>query len=508
MTTQPTYEELLTKFITVEQENALLEQGNALLEQENALLKQQIEWFRRQLFGAKSERVTPINKEQLVLFPDLKPVEQEKVEKVSSHTRRKPHVGDKIAVPKDIPIEKVIIDLPEEEKVCQLTGQPLVKIGEEVTRKLAHRPGYFFIREFIRPKYASSSKEAENSVRVASLPSFFLNRCYADASLLASIIIWKYVDHLPLYRQEECLAREGVIIPRQTLSNWVLRTAEALRPLYEAMERAVLKSGNTFVDETPIDLLSKGNGSTVQAYMWVLCGGAAAPYQVYRFFKNRKHENADKLLGDYRGILHSDKYGAYVKLAERKQIIWCPCFAHIRRKFYEAESGDSEFRSWVLRQFRHLFMLERVAWNRSPDERLKIRQEKEIPILNKLIEAIKKKLNEGKLLPKSKLHEAIIYFISLTPYLKNYTQHPEARMDNNTAERAVRPLAIGRKNWLFVGSEEGGEASATLFSLVQTCRALNINPKDYLEDVMNKLADHPANKVHELLPDHWIKTHS
>ena len=152
-------------------------------------------------------------------------------------------------------------------------------------------------------------------------------------------------------------------------------------------------------------------------------------------------------------------------------------------------------------------MLERVAWSRSPEERLRIRQEKEIPIIDKLIDAIKNKFAEGRLLPKSKLGQAIGYFISLIPYLKNYTKYPEARLDNNTAERAVRPLAIGRKNWLFVGSEEGGEASATLFSLVQSCRALDINPKDYLEDVMRRLSDHPANKLHELLPDQWAKNH-
>jgi len=500
MTTQPTYEELLVEWIAIKQEKAQIEQ-------QNAVLKQQIEWFKRQLFGKKSERVIPENKDQLVLFPDLKPIEEEKVEKVSSHTRRKPHVGNRIAVPADLPIEREIIDLPEEEKICKITGEPLVKIGEEVTRKLAHKPGYFFIREIVRPKYASPNKEADTGVQIAPLPPALLNRCHADESLLASIIIWKYVDHLPLYRQEECLAREGVIIPRQVLSNWVIRAGAALRPLYNEMVKAIIESNCAFVDESPVDMQSKGKGSTVQAYMWVLCGAASAPYRVYRFFTNRKHENADELLKDYRGILHSDKYGAYVKLAERKQVIWCPCTAHIRRMFYEAESGDAQFRSWVLRQLRYLFMLERVAWSRSPEERLRIRQEKEIPIIDKLIDAIKNKFAEGRLLPKSKLGQAIGYFISLIPYLKNYTKYPEARLDNNTAERAVRPLAIGRKNWLFVGSEEGGEASATLFSLVQSCRALDINPKDYLEDVMRRLSDHPANKLHELLPDQWAKNH-
>lgn len=178
---------------------------------------------------------------------------------------------------------------------------------------------------------------------------------------------------------------------------------------------------------------------------------------------------------------------------------------HIRRKFFEAEAGDSVFKAWVLRKIRYLFMLERVAWARSQEERLRIRQEKEVPILDELIEKIKAKLVDGKILPKSKLKEAIGYFCSLIPYLKNYTKDPFARMDNNVAERAIRPLAIGRKNWLFFGSVDGGDAGAILFSLVQTCRGLGINPRDYLEDIMRRLMSHNNNKLWELLPDEWLK---
>lgn len=208
---------------------------------------------------------------------------------------------------------------------------------------------------------------------------------------------------------------------------------------------------------------------------------------------------------DYRGGLHSDKYGAYQKLAERKIIKWYPCYSHIKRKFFEAESGDQVFRDWVLRKIRYLFMLERVAWARSPEERLKIRQEKEIPIIDELTEKIKGKLIDGKILPKSKLKEAMGYFCGLIPYLKNYTTNPFARLDNNVAERAVRPLAIGRKNWLFFGGPDGGEAGAILFSLVQTCRGLGINPRVYLEDVMRRMMSYNSQKLYELLPDEWLK---
>ena len=178
---------------------------------------------------------------------------------------------------------------------------------------------------------------------------------------------------------------------------------------------------------------------------------------------------------------------------------------HIRRKFIEVESGDPTFRQWVLRKIKYLFMFERVAWARSEQERLRIRQEKEIPVIDELIAGIKDKLANGKILPKSKLREAIGYFCGLIPYLKNYTQHAWAHLDNNVAERAIRPLSIGRKNWLFVGSEDGGEAAAVIFTLIQSCRAIKINPREYIEDVMRRLMSHNSQKLYELLPDQRIK---
>jgi transposase len=270
----------------------------------------------------------------------------------------------------------------------------------------------------------------------------------------------------------------------------------------------ILKSGNVFYDETPIKMLSPGKGKTHQAYMWVLVGGKCADpgYRIYDFCTNRCHYNAAELLKGYHSVLHSDKYGAYESLANKKQLIWCPCWSHIRRKFIEAESGDLAFRDWVLRKIRYLFMLEKVAWARSEEERLRIRKEKEVPIIDSLITAIKDKLVNGKVLPKSKFREALGYFCGLIPYLKNYTEHVWARLDNNVAERAVRPLAIGRKNWLFVGNETGGEAAAVLFSLIQSCRAFNVNPREYLEDIMRRLMDHSFSKLHELLPDQWLES--
>jgi transposase len=482
----------------------------ANLRNSNHYLEEQVAWYRRQFFGPRSEKnVSIVNESQLLLdgFEVLKDSSPEEKQKVPAHERKKPKRNGQAAItlPPDLPVERHVIDIPEEEKICQETGKPLVKIGEEITRKLAHKPGSYYLKEIVRPKYALPQK-SEGGIRVAPIPECLLIRCQADESLLADILTKKFADHLPLYRQSEMLAREGIKITRQVMANWVVRAGMALKPLYEEMMKHILNSGNIFIDEIPIDMLDPGKGKVHKAFMWIMAGGRQRdpPYRIYEFHTNRKHCNAEKLVDGYREVLHSDKYGAYEALANAKKIIWCPCWSHIRRKFIEAESGEVEFRDWVLRKIRYLFMLERVAWARSEEERLQIRREKEVPIIDELIKKIKERLVDGKLLPKSKFREALGYFCGLIPYLKNYINHPYARLDNNVAERAARCIALGRKNWLFVGNEDGGEATGIILSLVQTCRACGVNPREYLEDIMRRLMSHSAHKLHELLPDQWL----
>lgn len=481
-----------------------------ILTNEIKSLKEQIEWFKKQLFGKRSEKeIEKTNAEQLLLGLDI-PEQQEQIKKklIPPHERsfKKNQNPSKISLPDDLPIERTVIDLKEEEKTCPETGKPLVKIGEEISQKLAHKPGSYFIKEIVRFKYATP-KGGEETIVTAPVVESLLSRCKADESFLADVLVKKFCDHLPLYRQSEMLSRDNIGISRQILSQWVVKCGLALKPLYEEMSKKVLNSQNLFIDEVPIDMLKPGNKKVHQAYMWVIVGGEGAnpAYRIYNFRTDRRHHNATELLKDYHGILHSDKYGAYEALACKKQFVWCPCWAHIRRKFFESE-GDPEFRNLVLRLIKYLFMFERIAWNRSEEERLRIRQEKEVPIIDRLISLVKDKLIKGSSLPRSKFKEALGYFVSLIPYMKNYTNHVYARLDNNVAERAVRPLAIGRKNWLFLGCEEGGEAAAVILSLVQTCRALKINPREYLEDVMRRLMSHNSQQLNDLLPDQWAKT--
>jgi transposase len=485
----------------------ILRKENEELRCENSVLKEQIAWFKRQIFGQKSERIVPTPANQLMLdgFDQLETSSGEPMRTIPAHQRRKPKRNgqDAISLPSDLPIKTTVLDIPENEKVCKETGEPLVKIGEEVTHKLAHEPGSYYIKKIVRPKYANSQKP-EEGVTTALLPDSIIPKCRADESLLAEIVTKKFVDHMPLYRIAEEMRRSDISISYKLLSQWVVRIGMALKLLYEAMTKKIIEGENVYIDETPVKLWEPKKCKT--AYMWVIVGGKESnpAYRVYNFREDRRHDNALEILKNYHGVLHSDKYGAYVRLAEQKIVTWCPCFGHIRRKFVEAEGGDPPFRNWVLRKIRYLFMLERVAWARSSEERLQIRQEKEAPVIDELIQQIKERLIDGKLLPKSKFREALGYFCSLIPYLKNYTKYPFARLDNNVAERAIRPLAIGRKNWLFFGSPEGGESGAVLLSLVQTCRGLGINPRVYLEDIFRRFMEHPANRIDELLPDQWL----
>lgn len=482
----------------------------ASLQAQLALLTEQLGWLKKQLFGARSERVVADLGQQSLPFAEAEVAAGPTVEATEEirYQRRKAvknRGNDTISYPDDLPVERKILDVPEEQKVCSETGEPLVCIGEEVTRKLARKAEQFFIIEYVRPKYASR-KSPDQGVLTAPLPDSIIDRCPADESLLASVLTAKFADHLPLYRQAQMLRRSDIQISRQTLSKWVLSLGAGLAPLYEAMKARVLESGVLFVDESPISLQTPGKGRCKKAYMWVYAGGGGGdpPYRFFEFRTSRSHAHVEQTLKDYQGVLHSDKYAAYEKLAKREDIQWCPCMAHVRRKFVEAEGGDPELRRRILRKIRHLFMLERVAWAREPEERLRIRQQIEKPVLASLTAIVKERILAGGLLPKSKFSQALNYYLDLAVHFENYLNHSDARLDNNVAERAIRPLTIGRKNWMFVGSENGGQASATILSLIQTCRNLGINPQEYLEDVLRRIMSHPARRIEELLPDLWL----
>lgn len=473
-------------------------------------LQEQIDWLKKQLFGKKSERFVK-DDGQLYLpgFEELVPQslpEEEKV-KIPAHEKRKAKSTpiNTISYPDDLPVETQVLDLSDEEKIDEKTGAPLVCIGEEISRKLAKKPASYFVKETIRKKYAVVGSPDEG-ILTPSLPDSIITRCAVDESILADILVKKFCDHLPLYRQVEMMVRDSIKISKQTLSSYVVQTGKALKPLYDLLKQEIKSSGNVFVDETPVDVLAPGTGKTDQGYMVTLVGGQSLnpALRVYEFFTSRKHEGFEKLFQDYIGVFHSDKYGAYEKEAKKDGKVWCPCYAHIRRKYVEAEAGDPKFREEVLLDIQKLFEIEEKGKALAPEERVALRKKESEPIIDDLIRKNKERLAKG-LLPKSKLAGAVGYFIRLIPYLKNYIDHPYARLDNNVAERALKLVVIGRKNWLFIGSEGGGEAAAIIYSLAQTCRALQINPYDYFDDILRRIQSHPYNRLQDLLPHNWKK---
>lgn len=493
---------------SLKEENALLKKTIQELSSHLKIALEQIDWLKKQLFGKKSERF--VSNDDQPSLPGLEGTfHEEPAEErmpVSAHEKRKAKSSplNSISFPEDLPVEEVILDLPEEEKVDPITGKNLVCIGSDISKKLGKKPASYFIKQITRRKYALPGNPDEG-IKMADLPDSIIGRSAVDESIIADILTKKFCDHLPLYRQAEMLLRDKISVSRQTLASYVVQAGKALKPLYDLLTEEIKKSGNIFVDETPIDMLAPGRGKTVQGYMTVMAGGQSLNpgLRVYTFLTSRKHEGFEKLLKGYSGVFHSDKYQAYEKEAKKQGKTWCPCYAHIRRKFVEA-GEDPPFQKEILLLLQELFSIEEKSRDLAPEQRIQMRVEEAVPIIDTLLQKAKERLSK-RLLPRSNIGKAIGYLLGLSPYLKNYIQNPYARLDNNVAERALKLVVIGRKNWMFVGNQQGGEASAVIYSLAQTCRALQINPQDYFDDVLRRIQGHPYNKLVELLPQNWKK---
>lgn len=473
-------------------------------------LQTQLDYLKRQMFGQKSERFIDNPSPDELLpgfeFPE-EPVVEVKTTQVPSHERRslKNKGKFKIELPADLPRETVYKDIPENEKFDPKTGEALVKIGEERTDKLAFRPGSFFIKEFIYPKYALKSN-ALAGVKQAVSEESIIEGSKFDVSFMAHIATEKFGFHMPVYRLREKLSLHKINITDQTLCGLLINLGQKVEPLVDEMKKALFKQGSLYTDDTPLDMIVNGMGKTKEGRMWGYIGNTpgAPPYHLYEFSSNRCEIWPLSYLKDFKGIIHADAYGAYEKLGAKEGITWAACWAHGRRKFENARSMDEKFRIAILSHMRNLFRYERIAWNMPPEERLRIREEKETPIVDRIFTMFNEITRTSKtLLPSSELAKAIGYMQSREKNFRVYLTNANARIDNNTAERGVRKLVIGRKNWLFVGSHRSGKAMANLMSLVQSCRAMKINPQAYLEDIFKRLPSHPHKNLHELLPDQW-----
>jgi len=372
-----------------------------------------------------------------------------------------------------------------------------------VSEKLEYRPGRLFVKVYKRPKYVSPERNnGVTGVLTAPMPDLPIAKCKADAGLLAYVVVSKFCDHLPLYRQEGIFEREGLRIPRSTQDGWILGLAESLWPLYEELKKAVLEGEILFTDDTVVRLIEKGLGKTRQARMWVyIRGDPGPPLVVFDFTKDRRKKRPLEFLGNYQGYIHADAYRGYDELFNREGVIEVGCWAHTRRRFVEAMTSRPKEASEVVVGIAELYKVEKEMRGREPEIRFCARQQHAQPLLGELFESFEKILEETT--PAEPLTKAINYALNQRKALNRFTKDGRLEIDNNTAENAIRPLAIGRKNWLFVGSGKGGNSAALFLSLIESCRKNKINPWEYLTDIFRRIMSHKASRLRELLPDQW-----
>lgn len=374
------------------------------------------------------------------------------------------------------------------------------KIGESVTETLAYVPAELFVKKVIRPKYLDT---ATNSIYQALAPERSFERSNVDPSLIAQIIVEKFVDHLPLDRQIKRFARLGYSLSDSTIGNWVAASAAYLKPLYDAHKQLVLASGYLHADETIIKVLdSDKKNATHRGYYWVYqCNANKLVLIDYRTGRGR--EGPQSILKDYKGYLQTDGYIVYEDFDNNPDIVVFNCMAHARRKFSEALSNDKLRAEHVLAEIQKLYAIERYLTGNNiiGNDKLQYRKEQALPILKALGLWLQKAYTE--VLPGSAIGKAIAYSLSRWDKLSLYATTDLLNIDNNPVENSIRPVAVGRKNYLFAGSHAAAQRSAIFYSLLATCKNYNVNPSEWMQDVLTRIAGYPINKIQELLPQNW-----
>jgi len=488
-----------------------LARQNETLDRTVEELRQQIELLQRRLYGPRSEKYHP---DQLVLDEVLKagesdvPAEEPPTVPVKASVRRKAKPHGRLKIPEDLERIEEVLDLPAEQKRDPQTGEALVKLREEISEKLAWKPGQWYVRRFIRPVYVHPDRQNDekSGVYVQPMPDAPVEKCKADTSVLALVAVKKYVDHLPLYRQREIFLREGIDVAPSTLNAWAIEPILACEPLYDAFRVDVLARPVVFTDDTPLHMLQEGRGRTKQARMWVYVGGCGPPYRFFDFTEDRRKERPGQILARYTGFVQADAYSGYDHLfTNSKRIIEVGCWAHARRKWDEALSSARLPCTDILLRIRSLYKIEAAIRGEKPHRRLEVRQAESVQLLDKLYKRLAEFAAERVILPSSLLAKAMNYATNQRKALYRYTTDGRLEIDNNTAENAIRPLALGRKNFLFVGSLRGGKACAMALTFLQSAKAVGANPHEYLRDIYNRIMAHPVTRLHELLPAAWLR---
>ena len=466
-----------------------------------AQLEARIARLKRLKFGQSSEKIA-------------REIEQLELELDELHEDEAVHAAERPAAVQALiekPVRRPLPEhLPREEEVhepactCPNCGGEMRKLGADVTEILEYVPASFKVIRHVRPKL--SCRLCETIVQ-APMPSLPIARGRPGPGLLAHVLVAKYADHLPLYRQSGIYAREGVEIERSTLADLVGRSAALLDPLVEALRKDVMSSDVLFGDDTPVPVLAPGLGKTKTGRLWTYVrdgrphGAEHPPAAVYFYSPDRKGAHSQNHLKGFRGILHADGYAGFNAIFENGQVTEAACWAHVRRKFFEEHEEGSPLATQALERIGALYGIEADIRNKPPDERQRLRQERAGP----LIDALKTWLDATlqKLSGKSDLAKAMRYTLSRWDALIRYIGDGRTEIDNNTAERSIRAIALGRKNYLFAGSDAGGERAAAIYSLVETAKLNGMDPEAYLRDILARIADHKINRIAELLPWSW-----
>ena len=489
---------LSTEYQTVKRENEQLKHENAQL--------------KRLIFGNKRERFVPeaVPANQGNLFvEDIAPLKDSE-EKTSSSTtvkeykRKKNHAG-RNKIPEHLPVQEIVIE-PEEDT----TG--MKKIGEEVTETLEYTPASLVKKITRRPKYAAADN---TKVVIGKLPSRPIEKGIAEASLLAHIIVSKFIDHLPFYRQRQIFKRNYEWdLPSSTINDWFIACCTLLEPLYDKLVKQLLenKTSTNYLqaDESPIKVLeSEKKGKTHQGYLWVY-RNPLNKIVVFQYRKGRGRNGPKEMLADYHGFLQTDGYVVYDKIAKAanainpKSLRLVGCWAHARRKFFDALDFDKERATFVLEKIKTIYTHDRQCKALEAEQRKIYRHEHTCPIMEELKKWAEEE--QHKVLPKTPIGKAIGYLLNQWEKLYRVLLDGRLELDNNRIENKIRPLALGRKNYLFAGNHKAGQRIAIIYSFFATCKEYEINPYEWLKDVLEKLPETKLTLLEDLLPYNWTRT--
>jgi len=469
-----------------------------------------VEQLKKQLYGPSADRAPApesyrSEQDLLALFPP--PSEPPATEAVvlpataaeppkPARVRRQPVAGA---------VESVITRLEPEEKTCPHCGQAKCEIGCERTERFEYVPAKLIRQIIERPKLACPCGEAK--VSIAPLPPAPIEKGLPGPGLLAHVVLSKYEDHNPLYRVHQQFARLGASIPRSTLSDWIEKAAELLQPIARAMKEQLLAGDYLQVDETPVKLMDpETKGKCATGYLWV--AGRPGGEVIFEFKTRRNKECALELLGNFAGTLQRDGYGVYGSIAkDRPQIKAAGCLAHGRRKFVEALADEPKEAEWWVAQLRKLYLIEKHARDQelNPPERHALRQELAVPIWAELTTRLEELKTKEPFLPQSPMGKALHYARNEWEVWQVYLQDGRLEIDNNLTENAIRPSAVGKKNWLFIGHPEAGWRSAVIYSVLVTCRRHGINTWDYLRDIFTRLPGATNQQLADYLPANWLR---